>query len=73
MLDRKVYFFDDVGFLDFLISLEDEFDFDFVISVVEFKLVVKEIVVLSEDAAEVLRRGVDAEEERDLLFSVGVL
>lgn len=66
MLDRKVYFFDDVGFLDFLISLEDEFDFDFVISVVEFKLVVKEIVVLSEDAAEVLRRGVDAEEERDL-------
>lgn len=66
MLDRKVYFFDDVGFLDFLISLEDEFDFDFVIFVVEFKLVVKEIVVLSEDAAEVLRRGVDAEEERDL-------
>lgn len=66
MLDRKVYFFDDVGFLDFLISLEDEFDFDFVISVVEFKLVVKEIVVLSEDAAEVLRREVDAEEERDL-------
>lgn len=66
MLDRKVYFFDDVGFLDLLISLEDEFDFDFVISVVEFKLVVKEIVVLSEDAAEVLRRGVDAEEERDL-------
>lgn len=66
MLDRKVYFFDDVGFLDFLISLEDEFDFDFVISVVEFKLVVKEIVVLSEDAAEVFRRGVDAEEERDL-------
>lgn len=66
MLDRKVYFFDDVGFLDFLISLEDEFDFDVVISVVEFKLVVKEIVVLSEDAAEVLRRGVDAEEERDL-------
>lgn len=66
MLDRKVYFFDDVGFLDFLISLEEEFDFDFVISVVEFKLVVKEIVVLSEDAAEVLRRGVDAEEERDL-------
>lgn len=66
MLDRKVYFFDDVGFLDFLISLEDEFDFDFVILVVEFKLVVKEIVVLSEDAAEVLRRGVDAEEERDL-------
>lgn len=66
MLDRKVYFFDDVGFLDFLISLEDEFDFDFVISVVEFKLVVKEIIVLSEDAAEVLRRGVDAEEERDL-------
>lgn len=66
MLDRKVYFFDDVGFLDFLISLEDEFDFDFVISVVEFKLVVKEIVVLSEDAVEVLRRGVDAEEERDL-------
>lgn len=66
MLDRKVYFFDDVGFLDFLISLEDEFDFDFVISVVEFKLVVKEIVVLSEDAAEVLRRGVDVEEERDL-------
>lgn len=66
MLDRKVYFFDDVGFLDFLISLEDEFDFDFVIAVVEFKLVVKEIVVLSEDAAEVLRRGVDAEEERDL-------
>lgn len=66
MLDRKVYFFDDVGFLDFLISLEDEFDFDFVISVVEFKLVVKEIVVLSKDAAEVLRRGVDAEEERDL-------
>lgn len=66
MLDRKVYFFDDVGFLDFLISLEDEFDFDFVISVVEFKLVVKEIVVLSEDAAEVLRRRVDAEEERDL-------
>lgn len=66
MLDRKVYFFDDVGFLDFLISLEDEFDFDFVILVVEFKLVVKEIVVLSEDAAEVLRRRVDAEEERDL-------
>lgn len=66
MLDRKVYFFDDVGFLDFLISLEDEFDFDFVILVVEFKLVVKEIVVLSEDAAEVLRRGMDAEEERDL-------
>lgn len=66
MLDRKVYFFDDVGFLDFLISLEDEFDFDFVISVVEFKLVVKEIVVLSEDAAEVLRRRVDAEEEMDL-------
>lgn len=66
MLDRKVYFFDDVGFLDYLISLEDEFDFDFVISVVEFKLVVKEIVVLSEDAAEVLRRRVDAEEERDL-------
>lgn len=66
MLDRKVYFFDDVGFLDFLISLEDEFDFDFVISVVEFKLVVKEIVVLSEDAAEVLRRRVDEEEERDL-------
>lgn len=66
MLDRKVYFFDDVGFLDFLISLEDEFDFDFVISVVEFKLVVKEIVVLSENAVEVLRRGVDAEEERDL-------
>lgn len=66
MLDRKVYFFDDVGFLDFLISLEDEFDFDFVISVVEFKLVVKETVVLSEDAAEVLRRGVDVEEERDL-------
>lgn len=66
MLDRKVYFFDDVGFLDFLISLEEEFDFDFVISVVEFKLVVKEIVVLSEDAAEVLRRRVDAEEEMDL-------
>lgn len=66
MLDRKVYFFDDVGFLDFLISLEEEFDFDFVISVVEFKLVVKEIVVLSEDVAEVLRRRVDAEEERDL-------
>lgn len=66
MLDRKVYFFDDVGFLDFLISLEDEFDFDFVILVVEFKLVVKEIVVLSDDAAEVLRRRVDAEEERDL-------
>lgn len=65
MLDRKVYFFDDVGFLDFLISLEDEFDFDFVISVVEFKLVVKEIVVLSEDAAEVLRRRVDAEEEEE--------
>lgn len=65
MLDRKVYFFDDVGFLDFLISLEDEFDFDFVISVVEFKLVVKEIVVLNEDAAEVLRRRVDAEEEEE--------
>lgn len=65
MLDRKVYFFDDVGFLDLLISLEDEFDFDFVISVVEFKLVVKEIVVLSEDAAEVLRRRVDAEEEEE--------
>lgn len=65
MLDRKVYFFDDVGFLDFLISLEDEFDFDVVISVVEFKLVVKEIVVLSEDAAEVLRRRVDAEEEEE--------
>lgn len=65
MLDRKVYFFDDVGFLDFLISLEDEFDFDFVISVVEFKLVVKEIVVLSEDAAEVLRRRVDVEEEEE--------
>lgn len=65
MLDRKVYFFDDVGFLDFLISLEEEFDFDFVISVVEFKLVVKEIVVLSEDAAEVLRRRVDAEEEEE--------
>lgn len=66
MLDRKVYFFDDVGFLDFLISLEEEFDFDFVISVVEFKLVVKEIVVLSEDVVEVLRRRVDAEEEMDL-------
>lgn len=65
MLDRKVYFFDDVGFLDFLISLEEEFDFDFVISVVEFKLVVKEIVVLSEDVAEVLRRRVDAEEEEE--------
>lgn len=72
MLDRKVHFPDDVGPLDSLTSSEDESDPDLVTPVVEPKLVVKETVVLSEDAAEALRRGVDAEEERDPQFSVGV-
>uniref|UniRef100_K1RU29 Uncharacterized protein n=1 Tax=Magallana gigas TaxID=29159 RepID=K1RU29_MAGGI len=74
MLDRKVHFPDDVGPLDSLTSSEDESDPDLVTPVVEPKLVVKETVVLSEDAAEALRRRVDAEEEeeRDPQFSVGV-
>lgn len=72
MLDRKVHFPDDVGPLDSLTSSEDESDPDLVTPVVEPKLVVKETVVLSEDAAEALRRGLDAEEERDPQFSVGV-
>lgn len=72
MLDRKVHFPDDVGPLDSLTSSEEESDPDLVTPVVEPKLVVKETVVLSEDAAEALRRGVDAEEERDPQFSVGV-
>lgn len=72
MLDRKVHFPDDIGPLDSLTSSDDDSDPDLVTPEVEPKLVVKETVVLSEDAAEALRRGVDAEEERDQQFSPGV-
>lgn len=72
MLDRKVHFPEDVGPLDSLTSSEDESDPDLVTPEVEPKLVVKETVVLSEDEVEALRRGVNAEEERDPQFSLGV-
>lgn len=72
MLDRKVHFPEDVGPLDSLTSSEDESDPDLVTPEVEPKLVVKETVVLSEDEVEALRKGVNAEEERDPQFSLGV-